>query len=69
LRFCAIEEDMEGETHNPDKTIEIAHANEQAKRTTGHLPPRGPDASSDAMTSDAMTSKDQEPGAKKTSKL
>jgi hypothetical protein len=60
-----MEEQMEGENHNPDKTIgEIAHANEQAKRTTGHLPPHGPGA-----PSDAMRSKDQEPGAKKTGKL
>ncbi len=37
---------MEGENRTPDKKIgEIAHAEEQAARTTGHLPPHGPGAS------------------------
>ena len=36
---------MEGENRTPDKPIgEIVHAQEQAKRTTGHLPPHGPGA-------------------------
>jgi hypothetical protein len=40
-----MEEDMEGENRTPEKPIgEIVHAQEQAKRTTGHLPPHGPGA-------------------------
>ena len=36
---------MEGENRTPDKPIgEIVHAQEQAKRTTGLLPPHGPGA-------------------------
>jgi hypothetical protein len=36
---------MAEENRTPDKKIgEIAHAEEQAKRTTGHLPPHGPGA-------------------------
>ena len=40
-----MEEHMEGENRTPDKPIgEIVHAQEQAKRTTGLLPPHGPGA-------------------------
>jgi hypothetical protein len=36
---------MAGENRTPDKKIgEIKHAEEQTKRTTGHLPPHGPGA-------------------------
>jgi hypothetical protein len=36
---------MEGENRTPDKKIgEIAHAEEQAARSTGHKPPHGPGA-------------------------
>jgi hypothetical protein len=36
---------MEGENRTPDQPIgEIVQAQEQAKRTTGHLPPHGPGA-------------------------
>jgi hypothetical protein len=57
-----MEEHMEGENRTPDKTIgEIVHAKEQAKRTTGHLPPHGPGA-----PSENTRAKDQKPEAKKT---
>ena len=40
-----MEDDMEGENRTSEKSIgEIAHAQEQSKRTTGHLPPHGPGA-------------------------
>ena len=36
---------MAEENRTPDKKIgEIKHAQEQTKRTTGHLPPHGPGA-------------------------
>jgi hypothetical protein len=36
---------MAEENRTPDKKIgEIQHAEEQTKRTTGHLPPHGPGA-------------------------
>jgi hypothetical protein len=60
-----MEERMEGENRTPDKTIgEIVHAQEQAKRTTGHLPPHGPGA----LVDDAAV-KGQKPEAKKTGKF
>jgi hypothetical protein len=57
---------MEGENRAPDKPIgEIVHAQEQAKRTTGHLPPHGPGARQE----DAKGKANQKPEAKKTDKL
>ena len=39
------ENDMAEENRTPDKKIgEVAHAQEQAERTTGHKPPHGPGA-------------------------
>jgi hypothetical protein len=36
---------MAGENRTPNKKIgEVAHAEEQAERTTGHKPPDGPGA-------------------------
>jgi hypothetical protein len=58
----ATEEHMEGENRTPDKPIgEIVHAQEQAKRTTGHLPPLGPGA-----PQEAKAKANQKPEAKKT---
>jgi hypothetical protein len=54
---------MEGENRTPDKPIgEIVHAQEQAKRTTGHLPPHGPGVSQE----DVKAKVNQKPEAKKT---
>jgi hypothetical protein len=58
-----MEEHMEGENRTPDKPIgEIEHAQEQAKRTTGHLPPHGPGAPQE----DVKAKVNQKPEAKKT---
>jgi hypothetical protein len=59
-----MEELMDGENRTPDKKIgEIAHAEEQAKRTTGHLPPHGPGARQE----EAMrATPDRDPAKKKT---
>lgn len=40
-----MEDKMEGQNRTPDMPIgEIVHAQEQTKRTTGHLPLHGPGA-------------------------
>lgn len=58
-----MEEQMEGENRTPDKPIgEIVHAQEQAKRTTGHLPPHGPGAPEESV----KAKPNQKPEAKKT---
>jgi hypothetical protein len=57
---------MEGENRTPDKPIgEIAHAQEQAKRTTGHLPPHGPGAPEE----DVRAKPNQKPEAKKNGRI
>jgi hypothetical protein len=53
---------MEGENRTPDKTIgDIVHAQEQAKRTTGHLPPHGPGT---RASDDTRSKPDQGPAKK-----
>jgi hypothetical protein len=53
---------MDGENRTPDQPIgAIVQAQEQAKRTTGHLPPRGPGAPRE----DATAKANQKPQAKK----
>lgn len=53
---------MEGENRTPEKPIgEIAHAQEQSKRITGHLPPHGPGAPEE----NARAKAGQKPEAKK----
>ena len=56
---------MAGENRTPDKKIgEIAHAQEQAERTSGHQPPHGPGASHENESVRAEPGKD--PSKKKT---
>jgi hypothetical protein len=56
---------MEGENRTPDKKIgEIAHAEEQAARTTGHKPPHGPGAPHERE--DVRAKPNQDPAKKKT---
>jgi hypothetical protein len=62
-----MEVTMAGENRTPDKKIgEIAHAEEQAKRTTGHLPPHGAGAPKDEET---MKANPDRPPAKKTAEF
>jgi hypothetical protein len=57
---------MEGENRTPDKKIgEIVQAQEQAKRTTGHLPPHG----AGAPAKENGTAKDEKPEEKRTGEL
>jgi hypothetical protein len=54
---------MAEENRTPDKKIgEIAHAEEQTKRTTGHLPPHGPGTEKEAVRANP----DRDPAKKKT---
>jgi len=56
---------MAGENRTPDKTIgEVAHAQDQAGRTTGHVPPHGPGAPHEDETLRAKPGED--PRQKKT---
>lgn len=57
---------MAGENRTPDKKIgEIKHAQEQAERTSGHLPPHGPGAPS-REEEDVRANPDRDPVKKKT---
>jgi hypothetical protein len=57
---------MEGENRTPDKKIgEIAHAQEQTKRTTGHLPPHRPGAPEEGV----RAKPNQKPEARKTDEV
>jgi hypothetical protein len=56
---------MADENRTPDKTIgEIKHAEEQANRTTGHIPPHGP--GSQPKEEDVRANPDRDPKKKKT---
>jgi hypothetical protein len=56
---------MAEENRTPDKKIgEIKHAEEQTKRTTGHLPPHGPGAPHEKE--DVRANPDRDPTKKKT---
>ena len=55
---------MAEENRTPDKKIgEIQHAEEQTKRTTGHLPPHGPGTD---PKEDVRANSDRDPSKKKT---
>jgi hypothetical protein len=56
---------MAGENRTPDKKIgEVAHAEEQAERTTGHKPPHGAGAPHEKEAVRAKPG--QDPAKKKT---
>jgi hypothetical protein len=56
---------MAEENRTPDKKIgEVAHAQEQAERTTGHKPPHGPGASHEKEA--VRANPDLDPSKKKT---
>jgi hypothetical protein len=56
---------MAGDNRTPDKKIgEIKYAEEQAKRTTGHIPPHGPGAAREKE--DVRAKPDLDPSKKKT---
>ncbi len=56
---------MDGDNRTPDKKIgEVKYAEDQFKRTTGHLPPHG--AGAPREKEDAGANPDRDPTKKKT---